>query len=538
MRFAKLKRVSFVAVLIRCWIAQALVASLMFARAASYASDLDSIGLTLLRASTTNLDGSGVKVVQAEVPISSSSPPPFEINPGTVGRPVSDFTYFTGPPTSVLPGSSSTYPNSLGSDSGHAGVVGGLFYGLPSGVSTNVAHVDNYEANYFFLTVVPGMLAINAPLVNQSFIAPSTNAQQQAYDSNYDNYSAQYSTLFVSGVGNGGPVSPPSSCYNGIGVGAYHGGSSVGPTLDNGRAKPDIVAPGAQTSYSTPLVSGAAAILLQAGLRGDGGSDSNSAADPRTIKALLLNGAIKPVDWSNPSPSPLDPRYGSGVLNVFNAYKQLAAGKHGYIESGSVSTGNPHPPLGATGNVSSLSGWDFNSLLSSALSDGINHYYINLVANPPNATFTGTITLVWNRQAHQIDINNLDLFLYDAASGTLIAASTSLVDNVEHLCISQLPQGRYDLQVLKHGGATVSSSETYALAFEFFALSLTIAPTGTGVALTWPAYPTGFVLESAPSLNAPTTWTAVNLTPLLTNQQNRVVVNSAAGAQFFRLSRP
>ena len=250
------------------------------------------------------------------------------------------------------------------------------------------------------------------------------------------------------------------------------------------------------------------------------------------------NGAIKLVDWSNPSPSPLDPRYGSGVLNVFNAYKQLTAGKHGYIESGSVSTGNPHPPLGATGNLSNVSGWDFNSLSSSALSDGINHYYFNLVANPPSATFTGTITLVWNRQAHQTDINNLDLFLYDTASGTLIAASVSVVDNVEHLYIPQLPQGRYDLQVLKHGGTTVSLSETYALAFEFFALRLTIAPSGNGVALTWPAYPAGFFLESAPSLNAPVTWTAVNLTPLLINQQNRLVISPASGAQFFRLSRP
>ena len=38
---------------------------------------------------------------------------------------------------------------------------------------------------------------------------------------------------------------------------------------------------------------------MQAGLRGDGGSDTNAAADMRTIKALLLNGAVKPADWTN-----------------------------------------------------------------------------------------------------------------------------------------------------------------------------------------------------------------------------------------------
>jgi hypothetical protein len=47
---------------------------------------------------------------------------------------------------------------------------------------------------------------------------------------------------------------------------------------------------------------------MQAGLRGDGGSSTNAAADLRTVKALLLNGAIKPTDWTNNVPSPLDTR--------------------------------------------------------------------------------------------------------------------------------------------------------------------------------------------------------------------------------------
>ena len=105
---------------------------------------------------------------------------------------------------------------------------------------------------------------------------------------------------------------------------------------------------------------------MQAGLRGDGGSDTNSAADMRTVKALLLNGAVKPADWTNNPPSPLDPRYGAGVLNVFNSYEQLAGGKHGYIASTSVPTGSAHPPTGATGTIGALSGWDFNTNTSSS----------------------------------------------------------------------------------------------------------------------------------------------------------------------------
>jgi hypothetical protein len=59
-----------------------------------------------------------------------------------------------------------------------------------------------------------------------------------------------------------------------------------------------------------------------------------NANDPLTVKALLLNGAIKPLYVTNPADkwmhtdtAPLDTRYGAGVLNVFNSYKQLSAGR-------------------------------------------------------------------------------------------------------------------------------------------------------------------------------------------------------------------
>ena len=502
------------------------------------ASDLDTIGLTLLRSVTTNLNGSGVRVAQVEAEVDSSSSPTFEVNPVSPGLASSNFTWFTGPPTAYLPQSTSTFPNSLGAESWHADDVGYDFYGLAEGVSTNVAHVDNFEGEYFFVTVVPGGISINDSIVNQSFVASaSTNVQQQTYDSEYDTYSAQYGVLFVSGAGNGGAVSPPSTCYNGIGVAAYQGYSSVGPTPDNGRAKPDITAPAAETSFSTPLVSGAATLLLQAGLRGDGGTDTNSAADMRTLKALLLNGAVKPSDWSNPSSSPLDPRYGAGVLNVYNSFRQLAAGKHGLIESGSVSTGSAHPPLSNTNNVSTLYGWDFNTNTSGALTDNINHYYFSLVPATPGASFTATISLVWNRQAHQSSINHLQLFLYNTTSGSLVASSTSSVDNVQHIFVPQLPPGRYDLQVLKQGGSTVSAAETYALAFEFFSMPLSLSQSGSSTVLTWPLYPAGFSLEStsAPGLGA--SWSR-GYSPVLTNNQNKVILSSGTGNLYFRLVRP
>lgn len=509
------------------------------------AQQLDAIGVTLLRAVVTNADGTGMRVAQPE-----AGYPSFEVNPAnsSVQQPASPFTYLG------TNGTANVFPNSLGTESGHADDVAGNFYGLPGGVATQVAHVDNYDANNFYTGVIAATLPtnINDPVVNQSFIfgyvpGQVTVSQQQQLDSQFDNYAAQFDTLFVSGAGNGGPgsgtVAPPSTCYNGMSVGAYgYAYSSVGPTEDNGRAKPDITAPAGATSFSTPQVCGAAAVLMQTGRRGDGGRGTNAAADMRTIKALLLNGAVKPADWTNNPPSPLDPRYGAGVLNVFNSYEQLAGGEHGYIAATSVPSGGAHPPNGAPGTIGALSGWDFNTNTSGSSSDEINHYYFNVTNGFGNVPFAATATLVWNRQQGQTGINNLNLFLYNAANSNLVAGSTSLVDNVEHLFVPQLAPGRYDLQVWKAAGiprvSIVSSAETYALAWEFSSTWLNVAPSGTNLVLTWPIYPDGFVLASATSLVAPILWNTNHPAPVVTNNLNRVLVSATNASQFFRLQPP
>ena len=268
-------------------------------------------------------------------------------------------------------------------------------------------------------------------------------------------------------------VCAPGTAYNCISVGAYRNGiyyNSIGPTLDNGRCKPDITAPAGATSFSTPQVSGAVALLMQAALRGDGGSDTNSAFDLRTIKALLLNGAVKPADWTNSNSSPLDARYGAGVLNVFNAYEQLAGGKNNSCATNLISLGAAHPPAAVTNTISSGSGWNFQTLASSATNDAVNDYFFNA------SNGAVTATLVWNRQLGQTNINDLDLFLFNAANSNLVACSTSRVDNVEHIFVPQLAAGRYDLQVLKNGGTNVvSDAETYALAWAFVSPTLSIA---------------------------------------------------------------
>jgi len=511
---------------------------------------LDTIGVTLLRTVTTNLNGDGVSVAQVESPTSGASPPPFEVNPNhsSVLQPPSLFTYHS------TVGDEAGFPNSVGSASGHAIDVAASFVGLPAGVATNVAHVDNYEAGHFINNIVFNFLqpAIPAGIVNQSYIFGDITIQNQIdYDQEFDDYAAKHGILLVSGVGNGdtnfyqGAVNVPASCYNGIGVAAYgaSSASSVGPTLDNGRSKPDITSPAVPflvTSYSTPLVAGSAAILVQAALRGDGGGDTTAASDMRTVKALLLNGAIKPVDWTHSTTSPLNPRDGAGVLNVFNSYTQLAGGQHSRIEQTSVSKGGAHPPGSTGGNISVDAGWDYEVLSSNSSSDRINHYYFDLT-NDFDGPFTATATLVWNRQEGKFGINDLNLFLYDAGTGALVSESVSIVDNVEHLHVEGLPLGRYDLQVLKRGGngsQRVSNDEDYALAWSFHDAHLELATTASTLVLTWPIYPDGFRLESTSNLTPPANWLAVGTTPLVTNGFNRVEVPVAAGNRFYRLRQP
>jgi hypothetical protein len=184
------------------------------------------------------------------------------------------------------------------------------------------------------------------------------------------------------------------------------------------------VAPSQETSFSTPYVSGAATILLQAAKRGDGGGNISDAADARTIKALLLNGAIKPYDWVHTTNAPLDTRYGAGVLNVDQSYMQLAAGEHAY--SASDSSANPE----SANPIASLQGWDFESLASGPLNATVNHYCFNATHA---SAFTFTATLVWERAAGATGVDQLTLALYDSSNATLVAQSVSTVDNVQHL---------------------------------------------------------------------------------------------------------
>jgi hypothetical protein len=103
------------------------------------ATDLDTIGVTLLRQVDSTLQGSGVRVA---IPEGTSAGNDFQVNPAVVGQPVSLFTYYTAT------GTATTFPNALGVESWHADLVAGNFIGLTNGVAPKVSHFDNYESDH------------------------------------------------------------------------------------------------------------------------------------------------------------------------------------------------------------------------------------------------------------------------------------------------------------------------------------------------------------------------------------------------------
>jgi hypothetical protein len=478
----------------RTTVATALALTWAAASTSAFAdSFLDQIGITQLRVEAPYLTGTGIIIAQPEATNVDVGPPyvdfdNFEISPNAAG--VAAPIYYLPWNNTV---NSTTFTPSL--ESNHADTVASFLAGNYVGVAPTIAQILNFNANLYVQYIVQNY-PIDTPatpqVINQSFTQnPGGPYTADVFNQCWDSFAAKWGQVIVSGAGNSGDVQVPATAYNVIAVGTYGGASSVSQAGQ--LAKPEIVvampAGYGFTSFSTPVVSGTAALLLQAGSTM---SNPNDATDPRTIKALLLNGAVKPGDWSHSTTVPLDRRYGAGLLNALNAYHNLIAGENTpTATTATTSLGGVHSPT-ASGSVS-LTGWNLGFLNTTATSDSVDHYVLDLPAG--SVPLILTATLVWQRAANDpltneiinatdgtpaftsplYTINNLDLFLYNADTQALVDQSTSTIDSVEHLYSLSLNPGKYDLQVLKNGGTVnlsssgpgkvFSISETYALAW-------------------------------------------------------------------------
>ncbi len=456
------------------------------ARADSF---FDEIGITQLRAAVPTLTGTGVTVLQAEATTVDSNgfdEDNYQVDPGVAGVSANIIYVGTG-------GTSQSF--NLIQESFHADDVAQYLASTSQGVAPGIANLINMNANWFGNAyILPDNPIPSTPkVINQSFSeTPSGPYTAAVLDQAWDSFAASHpNEIIVSAAGNGGAIIQPGTAYNVITVGLYPFSTTTSSSSSPGdRAKPDIVAPVRSTgddftSFTTPTVSGAAALLVQAA--GVFGVFSQG-SDDRVVKALLLNGAVKPADWTHSATVPLDRQYGAGIVNVYNSYENLIAGEQGANATTlTASVGGVHAPINAASSVG-IAGWNKATISSNSAADAVDHYVIDLSTASTLTTLTTTLT--WLRAADPAltteirasnastssftsavnTINNLDLYLYDVNDGALSDLSVSAIDNVEHLYTLNLAPGKYDLEVLKNGGAVgtpnvFSNSETYGLAW-------------------------------------------------------------------------
>jgi hypothetical protein len=432
-------------------------------------------------------DGTGVKVSHVEASTSSTTA-----------------VYLPDPNNAQFSGKNITDQSRLSSGiySGHATMVGALFYGNSSSMAPGISTISGYLADTWLgANYLRGMGDTRKPLISSSRVANHSwigSTGNSATDSDLlrrvDWVVARDEFIQVVGTNNGTGTNSPllSSAYNVIAVGRSDGLSTTGsPALDTtytaGRARPDIVAPMSSTSEATPVVASAAALLVQIGHNNPGlSTDLNTksttnrngdviynAERSETIKAALMAGADRLTNntsganitdyratLANQTANGLDSRFGAGQVNVANSYHIIAAGEQNSVEDGGTASGKVgmkgfdyDPHFGSAGGSNSSATYRFStttglSSLSASLVWNMN------IAGGTGSMFSGAATLY-----------DLDLMLYDITSGQqLLASSASTTENTENIWFALTPGRDYLLKVAT--GATQQSFDwDYALAW-------------------------------------------------------------------------
>jgi hypothetical protein len=411
----------------------------------------DETGLTALikRLGPGNQpSGANVPVGQAEAYFSNGYAPDFG-DPQFMGK---TFVLKSGPST----------------PSGHATLVGWYLYGTSTGISPGIAQVECYEASNWlgpgFLNgtgATPPKLA-TVKIFNNSWVGSGggTNVWLRKLD-----YAIATQQLVVcNGVNNGtGPLDYPllSHSFNAIAVGRSDGLHKAGTTfaaLDGpGRQKPELVAPGPATSFATPLVAGAASLLVETARTDPALSVDPDAERADLLKAVLMAGAKHRPGWSNGAPAsgplrgstsqPLDPLNGADQIHVDRSHWILTGGAQ---PSGSSTPAAP---------VARHAGWS-EAIIGASQS---RWWRFEVEARKGFVSVIAT----WNREvaasfgAWSMPDLDLELWRLDAAGipQSLVGdpgipyfaagnvQSTSPVDNVEHLFIHGLRPGSYALEL-------------------------------------------------------------------------------------------
>ena len=340
------------------------------------------------------------------------------------------------------------WPTGIYDASGHATMVGDLFYGK-DGIAPNTPNIKVYDSTGFLTTNVLRVgkkgapIPLNVSVLNNSWVAAfTTDSANVEAVRRLDWMINRDDVLVVSSVGNGAGSDYPkllATSYNGMAVGVLgFNGSSDGPINFDSRGprvKPDLVVPVTTTSAAAGIVSGAAALI-----RSEAKARHMNVSE-LTTKAILMAGANRPDDWERGAAGtfddqtvPLDYRYGAGGLRVDNSFDILVAGKR---PTGGLNTG-----------------WD------SGIAHKKNHVYGFRIANAADELDDDandfTAVLAWNRAVkrsprgtYSTSLANLELSLM-VKNGTRwnrVSRSDSSYDNIETITLSDLAPGAYRLTV-------------------------------------------------------------------------------------------
>ena len=451
---------------------------------ADYKADIGYTGLQSLLGVNTPT-GANVNVIQAEASSIGVADPAYpSYAPDTANSQFASKNF-------SFPGAPSTSPW------GHATGVGSRFYGSDS-IAYGISNITSYEANDWIKSLLTNtaLAPVNGSrIANHSWVGNGNAPAETGIVLRLVDRQVRSNELIqVVGLANGSSNSPLiASAYNVIAVGRTdggqdHGSDAVDSVYVAGRTRPDLVAPQTTTSNAAPIVSSAAALLVETGHAGalalskgstpvsDVGTIYN-AERAATIKATLMAGAdrvtVNSLATANitdyrsaghQTSNGLDDRFGAGQLNILHSYQILTAGEQNSLEEGG----------GNAGGIG-LNGFDYDASFGGSFgSNSIATYKFKADAN-----LNLSASLVWNLGVSNdvsltTTLHHLNLELFDVTTKSTSAFSASTVDNTENLWVNLITGHSYELLV-KPGEASEFSWD-YSLAWHISPINTAPVP--------------------------------------------------------------
>lgn len=449
--------------------------------AADYKTDIGYVALQN-ELGTSTPSGSEVKVTQVEASSPNTDP---------------NILYFAPDPSAEImtgkmfsyPGLSCATPPCIPSVfSGHAMGVGGVFYGDYVSMAQDINDIHSYEVNQWigtlYSTTTGKATSTDRRIANHSWVGNGDTSEILRLVDRQVNLN-EY--IQVAASGSGSPLL--GNAYNVIAVGLTNGSVSSSIAVDDtyvaDRATTDLVAPAANLSTATPIVSATAALLVQTGHQQTNlslGSSNISgvgtvynAERSETVKAILMAGAERKTENTSgygditdyrsaghETNNGLDNRYGAGQVDIYNSYHIIKGGEQNSLEDGGVNLGQID-----------LSGFDYDDAFGGAISGSVrNPLQSNSTATyafTASADETLSAALVWNlgvtnNAAMDTTLHHLGLALVDVTeNNSIVASSDSMFDNTQNIYWEGLVGGHdYQLQVSSLEGAI---TQDYALAW-------------------------------------------------------------------------